>query len=816
MKISYNWLKEYINHLPDPQETARILTDTGLEVEGIEVFESVKGGLKGVVIGKVVECRKHPNADKLSITRVDTGTGDLIPIVCGAPNVKAGQKVAVANVGTTLYMGNESLTLKKVKIRGEESQGMICAEDELGLGTEHDGIMVLDPDAEIGMKASDYFNIESDIVFEIGLTPNRIDGASHIGVARDIVAFLRQTDKEVHLQKPPVDKFTIDNNKKTFHISVEDPEACPRYSGITISGLEVKPSPEWLQNRLRAIGLNPINNLVDITNYVLHETGQPLHAFDASKVEGEKIIIKTLPEGSTFVTLDEEKRQLSSKDLMICNENSAMCIAGVFGGIESGVTEKTTSIFLESACFNPVYIRKTAKRHGLNTDSSFRFERGSDPNMTIYALKRAAMLMKELADGQISSELIDIYPVPVKNFNITLELSYLRRLTGKLIETNKIKSILQDLDIETLKDTGQALDLSVPPYRVDVQRPADVVEEILRIYGYNNIETSGALRSSLSYIKKPDNEKLTHIVGEMLSSNGFNEIMSNSLTKSAYYEEEENANKNLVRIVNPLSADLNAMRKNLLYGGLEAISYNVNRKNPDLKIFEFGNIYLKNNGGENDDPLSKYHEEEHLALFLTGKKYPESWIAESGKTDFYELKSYVEKILKRTGLNIQKSIKIENNDFFSEGLSLTVKGNQCIILGKVAHEILELFDLETDVYYADLNWTRIVSSVSLKTTTFKPLPRFPEVRRDLSMILEKSATFADISKIAYQSERSRLINLNIFDVYEGDKIEKGKKSYAVSFILQDQQATLTDKQIDKIMQKIAGNLEKELGAKIRS
>ncbi|MCK5028759.1 MAG: phenylalanine--tRNA ligase subunit beta, partial [Bacteroidales bacterium] len=610
MKISYNWVKNYINTDLSVQEVSKILTDTGLEVEGIENFESVKGGLEGLVIGKVVTCAKHPNADKLTVTTVDVGTGEELPIVCGAPNVAEGQKVVVATVGTTLYSGDEEFKIKKAKMRGEPSEGMICAEDEIGLGTSHDGIMVLDESAKIGMPAKEYFNIETDTVFEIGLTPNRIDGASHFGTARDLAAFLSQTQK-TELIKPSVDEFKVDNNNLPIEIIVENNEACPRYTGITITNVKVGTSPEWLQNRLKAIGLNPINNLVDISNFVLHETGQPLHFFDADKIEGNKVIIKTLPRGTLFTTFDEEKRELSADDLMICNENNGMCIAGVFGGISSGVSENTKNIFIESAHFNSVFVRKTAKRHDLHTDASFRFERGSDPNITVYALKRAALLIKEIADGKISSEIVDVYPEPVADYKVDLTFHNLKRLIGKEIEKDKVKNILTSLDIKIVSEDDEKLSLEVPTYRVDVLREADVIEEVLRIYGYNNIEISEHVNSSLSYSQKPDKEKVQNTVSDILTANGFNEIMCNSLTKADYYKKLESYKpENLVNIVNPLSNDLNVMRQTLLFGGLESVAYNRNRRNQDLKLYEFGNCYnLKNSESEN--LLKKYNEEQH-------------------------------------------------------------------------------------------------------------------------------------------------------------------------------------------------------------
>lgn len=816
MKISYNWLKDYIDFLPEPEECAQILTDIGLEVEGFEKFESVKGGMEGVVVGEVLSCIPHPNADSLSVTTVNIGS-EVLPIVCGAPNVAKGQKVAVAVVGTTLYMGDEELKLKKVKIRGEVSEGMICAEDELGIGTDHDGILVLDPATKVGTPASDYFKIEKDVVFEIGLTPNRIDGASHYGVARDLAAFLKQ-NREIKLSPPDVSNFKVDNTKNPYEVIIENEEACKRYSGITISNVEVKESPEWLQNKLKSIGQKPINNVVDITNFVLHETGQPLHGFDADKIDGKKVIIKTLAEGTKFVSLDEKERILSDEDLMICNEKEGMCIAGVFGGIDSGVTKNTKNVFLESACFHPVYVRKTAKRQMLNTDSSFRFERGSDPNITVYALKRAAMLIKELTSGEISSEIVDVYPNPVPDFEVTLTYEYLNTLIGKEIERDKVKAILGNLDIKIVKDTDTELELRVPPYRVDVQRPADVVEEILRIYGYNNISFPNGVRSNLSYSMKPDIEKVNHLSAELLSNIGFNEIMSNSLTKSSYYESDDTKDESLVRILNPLSMDLNCMRKTLLFGGLEAVAYNINRKNASLRFFEFGNIYGINTKVQSEDPHKKYHEETHLALFQTGIKYAENWsIKEESKSDFFQLKTYVEILLKRFSLNAVDLVQTESdNKEFSQGLKYSNNNKLLVEFGNVKPELLKEFEIEQEVYYADFHWNNVLKILGSHKTKFVPLNKFPEVRRDLSMVLSQEVKFEDLRQSALKSERKLLRKVDIFDVYDGDKIEKGKKSYALSFSLQDEYNTLTDKQIDKAMWNIAGALERDFGAQIRS
>jgi phenylalanyl-tRNA synthetase beta chain len=815
MKISYNWVKNYINTDLSVPEVSKILTDTGLEVEGIEEFESIKGGLEGLVIGKVVTCAKHPNADKLTVTTVNIGGEYDLPIVCGAPNVAEGQKVVVATVGTKLYSGDEAFTIKKAKMRGEASEGMICAEDEIGLGTSHDGIMILEESAKIGMPAKEYFNIETDTVFEIGLTPNRIDGASHIGTARDLAAFLSQTQK-TDLVKPSVDEFKVDNTNLPIEIIVENTEACPRYTGVTVSNVKVGPSPEWLQNRLKAIDLNPINNLVDISNFVLHETGQPLHFFDADKVEGNKVIIKTLPEGTPFVTLDEAEIKLSENDLMICNANNGMCIAGVFGGISSGVSENTKNIFIESAHFNSVSVRKTAKRHDLHTDASFRFERGTDPNITVYALKRAALLIKEIAGGEISSEIVDVYPEPVADYKVELTFHNLKRLIGKEIEKDKVKNILTSLDIKIVSEDDEKLSLEVPTYRVDVLREVDVIEEILRIYGYNNIEISEHVNSSLSYSQKPDREKVQNTISDILTANGFNEIMCNSLTKADYYEKLESYKpENLVNIVNPLSNDLNVMRQTLLFGGLESVAYNRNRRNLDLKLYEFGNCYnLKNTESEN--PLKKYNEEQHLAIFITGNKTEESWIMKEEPTSFFYLKAYVETILEKLGFNLNQIESEEvSSDIFAEGLIYHYNKKQLVHFGILNKKIQKEFDIDTKVYFAEFMWDNILKLSAKNSIRYTETSKYPEVRRDLALLIDKDVNFASIKNLAYKSERKLLKKVSLFDVFEGEKLGANKKSYAVSFILQDENKTLTDKQIDKIMNNFIRVYEKELNAQIR-
>ncbi len=815
MKISYNWLKDYLSEIPSPEETSKILTNTGLEVEGLEKVEAVKGGLEGVVVAEVLSCDKHPDADKLSVTTVNLGKGEPVQIVCGAPNVAAGQKVMVAKTGTTLHMGDKELSLKKVKIRGQVSEGMICAEDELGLGTGHDGIMVLDPNAIPGTPAKEFLNLKDDYVFEIGLTPNRIDGASHIGTARDIHAF-QSLSKKSELIKPPVDSFKPDDNSLPVKVVIENEEACIRYSGVSLSGVKVTESPDWLKERLKVIGLNPVNNIVDITNFVMFETGQPLHAFDADKIEGRKVIIKTLPEGTLFTTLDEEERKLGKDDLMICDENGGMCIAGVYGGIDSGVSANTQNVFLESANFNPVYVRKTARKHLLNTDSSFRFERGADPEGTLYALKRAALLIREIAGGKISSGIQDEYPNPVHPVEINLEFDYLYRLCGKKISRDIVRKILTNLDFLVERETESALILKVPTYRVDVTRPADVVEEILRIYGYNQIETSSKVNATISYVEKPDREKLSHGVAELLSSVGFHEIMCNSLAPSRWYEKEDQPDPDLVRILNPLSQDLNCMRKDLLKGGLEAVRYNQNHRNPDVSFFEFGNIYRKAKPGE-ETPLEGYYEEKNLSLLLSGFMGKENWISKPEIADFYDIKTYTELVLKKLSLLDPVDPVIENihHPDLEMAMVYRIKNENVACIGKVKSEICRYFEIENPVFYSSLNWDtalKLVSGVSLQYTPFSP---FPEVKRDLSMVLDTGVTFNQIREIALAADRNLVREVNIFDVYEGERIEKGKKSYAVSFLLQDEKKTLNDKQIDKVMNKIIQSLESELGARIR-
>lgn len=816
MKISYNWLRQYLDSNLEPGKISEILTGIGLEVEGAELFQSVRGGLEGVVIGKVISCEKHPNADKLTIARVDPGNGKPLRIVCGAPNVAEGQMVPVAMTGATLYMGDKSLTIKKTKIRGEISEGMICAEDELGLGNSHDGIMVLDDSAVPGTPASEYFKVESDTVFEIGLTPNRIDAASHYGVARDLAAFIGQT-QEVKLVRPDTRSFKPDNNDYPIRIRIDDPESCIRYSGLTISEVKVGPSPLWMQNRLRSIGLKPINNVVDITNYVLHETGQPLHAFNADMIKGKEVIAGTLPAGTRFTTLDGEVRELSQEDLMICNSEEGMCIAGVFGGIGSGVDETTTSVFLECACFDPVSVRKTARRHLLNTDASFRFERGTDPSATVYVLKRAALLIKEIAGGKISSDVIDVYPNPVNPVKLNLDLNYVGRLIGESIPAERIKRILELLDFRIIEETKDAILLEIPLYRVDVTRPADVVEEILRIYGYNSVPVPESVHSTISFTEKPDREKYTHAVADMLASLGFNEIISNSLTNSDYYSGMPAFPKEkLVSILNPLSSELDSLRQTLLFGGLEAVSYNSNRQNPDLKLFEFGNVYSFTGHDGNRNKLDNYTENGHLSLFITGAAGQNLWNSKERRTGFFDIKACASQIFMRTGLDPELLTHEESeNEIFLYGLQISASNRVLAEYGAVNPDILKQAGIRNEVFFADLRWDQLMNEASRGRIVYSELPRYPEVRRDLAMELDRIIKYNDIREIAFRTEKNLLKRMILFDIYEGDKIAKGKKSYAISFILQDFEGTLKENKIESAMENLASAFEKQAGARIR-
>ncbi|MBL7971327.1 MAG: phenylalanine--tRNA ligase subunit beta [Prolixibacteraceae bacterium] len=816
MNISYRWLKEYINLDYTSEEVAAFLTQIGLEVGSIEEVETIKGGLRGLVIGEVLTCEKHPDSDHLSKTTVNVGKGEILPIVCGAQNVAAGQKVVVATVGTTLYDGDNEFKIKKSKIRGEVSEGMICAEDEIGLGSSHDGIMVLDPSAIPGTPASEYFKIDSDFVLEVDLTANRIDAASHIGVARDLSAYISQKHP-VTYSRPSVDAFKVDNRSLEIPVEVRNTKACPRYSGVTISNVTVKESPEWLKNKLKLVGLKPINNIVDITNFVLFETGQPLHAFDAAEIKGNKVVVRTATAGTKFVTLDGVEREMHADDLLICNETEGMCIAGVFGGLHSGVKDSTTSIFLESAWFDSVYIRKTARRHILSTDASFRFERGTDPNGTIYALKRAALLIKEVAGGEISSEIVDVYPEPVSGFKVDVNYASIKRLIGIDLGKEKIKQILAALEIAVENETETGLSLLVPPYRVDVTRECDVIEELLRIYGYNNIELPTLVNSSLQYSVKPNPTKLRNLIAEMLTAQGFNEIWSNSLTKTSYYENNPVFKiESTVKIFNPLSNDLGSMRQTLLYGGLESVAHNANRKNPDLRLYEFGNCYFTNGRDLKENSIRNYREEEHLALFVTGDKEASNWTNQANKTSFFLLKSYTENVLKRLGFPVL-SLKVEgfSNELISEGIQYLLNGKKLVEFGVVAGKVLKAFDIENPVYFADFSMDVLFVELKNNKVLFAELPKYPEVRRDLALLIDKDIQFNQLRDVAFRSERKLLQSVDLFDVYEGKGVPEGKKSYAVSYILRDDEKTLNDKQIEKIMQKLVSAYERELGAQLR-
>lgn len=820
MNISYNWLKEYVNFDLTPDEVAAALTSIGLETGDVEEVQSIKGGLEGLVIGEVLTCEPHPNSDHMHITTVNLGQGDPVQIVCGAANVAAGQKVVVATLGTKLYDGDECFTIKKSKLRGVESNGMICAEDEIGIGTSHEGIIVLPEDVVPGTLAKDYYNIKSDYVLEVDITPNRSDACSHYGVARDLYAWLIQNGRQATLKRPSADAFKVDNHDMNIDIVVENTEACPRYAGVAIKNVTVKESPEWLQNKLRLIGVRPINNIVDITNYILHAYGQPMHCFDADKIKGGKIVVKTCPEGTKFVTLDEVERKLSDRDLMICNAEEPMCIAGVFGGLDSGTTETTKDVFLESAYFHPTWVRKTARRHGLSTDSSFRFERGIDPNNTIYALKEAALLVKELAGGEIASEIKDNYPSPIADFPVELSYNYVNALIGKVIPVETIKSIVTSLEMKITGETPEGLSLLVPAYRVDVQRPCDVVEDILRIYGYNNVEIPTSVKSSLSVKGDVDKSvKLQNLVSEQLVGCGFNEIMNNSLTAATYYEGLETYKpENLVQLMNPLSNDLNVMRATLLFGGLESIQHNANRKNADLKFFEFGNCYHFNAEKRNPEKvLAAYSEELHLGLWITGKRVSNSWAHPDENTSVYELKAYVLNIFRRLGVNFGGLVFGNlTDDIYSVAISVHTRGGKLLATFGVLHKkIQKAFDIDNEVYYADLNWKELMKAIKNNTVAYKEISKFPAVKRDLALLIDKKVQFAEIEKIAYETDKKLLKSVELFDVYEGKNLEAGKKSYAVSFMLQDENATLNDKQIDKVMQKLIANLQNKLDAKLR-
>lgn len=804
-----------------PHETADALTSIGLETGSVEEIQTIRGGLEGLVIGEVLTCEPHPNSDHLHLTTVNVGDGgEPLHIVCGAPNVAAGQKVVVATVGTKLYSGDEEFTIKRSKIRGEESFGMLCAEDEIGIGTSHEGIIVLSPDAEIGMPAKKYYNVQSDWVLEVDITPNRVDAASHYGVARDLAAYLRQAGKPYRLTKPAVDGFAIENVAGGIDITVENVEACPRYSGLTIRGITLMESPAWLKNKLLTIGLRPINNVVDITNFILHETGHPMHAFDAAKITGGRVIVRTLPDKTPFVTLDGETHELSDKDLMICNADGGMCIGGVFGGLDSGVTENTKDVFLEVAYFNPTWVRKTARRQGLSTDSSFRFERGADPNDTVYVLKRAAMLIKELAGGQIDGEIRDVYPNPVEMPRVELSLEKVNSLIGKQIEKSTVTSILRSLEMDIENETEHALALRIPTYRVDVLREVDVIEDILRIYGYNNVEFSDSLKANLSYQTPTDRKHaLQTLISEQLTAGGFSEIMNNSLTRKSYYEPNGTFPvSRCVELLNPLSGDLNVMRQTLLFGGLESIAYNRNRRNNDLRLYEFGNCYFFDADRKRDDkPLAEYSEESHLALWICGKRNVKNWAAPETESSVFDLKAYVQNIFTRLGLS-PGALLTENlgeSDIFSAAMAVRTRSRHIGTWGVVSRKSLKSFDVDTDVYFAEINWDALLKETAKQAVQFSEIPKFPAVKRDLALLIDKKITFEQIVQIAWKSEKKLLKDVSLFDVYEGKNLPEGKKSYAVNFVLQDEEKTLNDKQIDAVMLKIQSNLAHELDAQLR-
>ena len=826
MNISYKWLKEYVDFDLTPQQVCDALTSTGLEVDALEEVQSIKGGLKGLYVGKVLTCEMHPNSDHLHVTTVDLGKGEPSQIVCGAPNVAAGQKVIVADLGCVLYDGDKEFVIKKSKLRGVDSNGMICAEDEIGIGSSHDGIIVLPDDAVVGTPAAEYYHLESDWLIEVDITANRADALSHWGVARDLYAWLRRNGYQTALHRPSDDEFTVDNNNLPIDVVIENTEACRRYACVSITDCEVKESPDWLKAKLTTVGLRPINNIVDITNYIMFAYGQPLHCFDADMVTGHKIVVKTMPEGTPFVTLDGEEHKLSERDLAICNAEEPMCIAGVFGGKGSGTYETTHNVVLEAAYFHPTWIRKSARRHGLSTDASFRFERGIDPNGVIYALKQAAMLCKELAGGKVSMEIRDEYPTKMNNPQVSLQYDYVYSLIGKEIPVETIKDICESLEMKVLSEGADGILLEIPAYRVDVTRPCDVVEDILRIYGYNNVEIPTQLKGSLVIKGDEDRKhKLANLVSEQLVGEGFNEILNNSLTKAAYYENQNNqndqntqSNPTLVRIMNPLSSDLNVMRQTLLYGGLESVAHNANRRNQNLRFFEFGNVYTfspEKNDPEN--PMQAYLEQYHLAMWLTGKRVEGSWAHQNEDATFYELSAYVENVLRRIGLKSGATVrKKSENPIFAAGLTIENRGGKKLVeLGILTKKLQKQFGIDNTVFYAEMNWTQLMKATKKNEVLFSEVPKFPAVSRDLALLVDNSVEFAQIEQVARQTEKKLLKKVELFDVYEGDKLPAGKKSYAVNFILQDEEKTMGDKQIEAIMQKLITNIKKQLGAELR-
>ena len=820
MEISYKWLKEYVDFDLTPQETADALTSCGLEVDALEEVQTIKGGLKGLYVGKVLTCELHPNSDHLHITTVDLGKAEPQQIVCGAPNVAAGQKVIVADLGCVLYDGDKEFVIKKSKLRGVESLGMICAEDEIGVGTSHDGIIVLPEDAPVGQPAAEYYHLESDWIIEIDITANRSDALSHWGVARDLYAWLKRNGHATSLHRPDCSEFAVDNNDLPIDVEIENTEACKRYACVSISGCEVKESPEWLQNKLKVIGLRPINNIVDITNYVMMAYGQPMHCFDADMVKGSKIVVRTQPEGTKFVTLDGEEHTLGEHDLSICNAEEPMCIAGIFGGKGSGTYDTTKNVVLESAYFHPTWIRKSARRHGLSTDASYRFERGIDPNGTIYALKQAAILCKQLAGGKVSMEIKDVYPNPINDARVQLDFEYVDRLIGKKIGNDMIRSIVESLDMKIVSETETGLELDVPAYRVDVQRPCDVVEDILRIYGYNNVEIPTQLKSSLTI--PSDIDKAYHhqnVIGEQLVGCGFREILNNSLSKTAYYTElNKYTEETTVKVMNPLSNDLGVMRQSLLFGGLESISRNINHKMPNLRFFEFGNCYHYSPEKKNDeDPIKAYTEEMHLGMWITGKRVEGSWAHADEQSSFYELKAYVMNIFTRLGVNPGIVVtETSDNNIFGKALALKARSGKVLCeMGTVCHKLLKKMDIDQDVFYADINWDNVMRAIKKNEVLYHDISKFPSVSRDLALLIDKSVEFEQIEQIAHQTEKKLLKSVELFDVYEGKNLPEGKKSYAVNFILQDETKTLNDKQIEAIMTKLINNLKQKLNAELR-
>lgn len=820
MNISYSWLKRYLKTDLEAERIAEILTELGLEVEEFEKIETIKGGLKGVVVGEVLTCEEHPDSDHLHITTVDVGAEAPLQIVCGAANCRKGLKVMCATVGSVLYPidSEEEFKIKRSKIRGVESLGMLCAEDELGIGRNHEGIMELPADAVVGTPAKEYLHIADDYLIGIGLTPNRVDAASHIGVARDLAAYLKSRGEEVEFTLPSVDGFKVDDTSRTIEVEVVNQEAAPRYAGITVSGCKIAPSPEWMQNELRAAGINPKNNLVDITNYVLFELGQPLHAFDANKIEGGKIVVRSAEEGEKFVTLDGVERTLTSNDLMICSAERPMCIAGVYGGQDSGISDSTVNVFIESAYFHPVWVRKTAKRFGLNTDASFRFERGIDPNIQVYALKRAAMLMQELAGGRITSEIIDINPTPAKHFEFDFSLDRARKLIGKDIPEETFMTILSALDVEVRGREGEVLKVAVPPYRVDVQREADLVEDVLRVYGYNNIEISDHVNSTLSYAPKPDKARLQNIASDYLTANGYTEIMSNSLTKGAYYEGSKTYPvERCVKILNPLSQDLNVMRQTLLFNALEAVELNVNRRNANLKMYEVGNCYAySEEKATEENVLAKYEESYRIGITVTGLATQLAWNAKAEASSFFTLRAAVERLLKRFGIDIYalQSESIDD-DLYADAIVFKQGPKELLRMGVVSPIVRKKFDIKQEVYFAEIDFDQLIKMTKKSKVQFKELSKFPEVKRDLALLVDKGVSFSTLRSIAFGAEKKLLKSVSLFDVYEGDKLPEGKKSYALSFILEDRNQTLTDKQIERSMSNIQTQLEQKAGAEVR-